>query len=66
VGYTWHQCLKQTLIKLGFNQSGVDECIFIQVNKLCLKVIAVYVDDLGFFANTKEGIEQLKKDLNKL
>jgi hypothetical protein len=27
--------------------------------------IAVYVDNLGLFANTKQGMEKLKKDLNK-
>jgi hypothetical protein len=61
VGHAWHQGLKQTLIKLDFNQSGADESIFIQFNKLCLKVIAVYVDDLAIFANTKEGMEQFKQ-----
>ena len=65
-GCMWHQKLKQTLINLGFTQSSADKCIFIQLASTNIEVIAVYVDDLGMFSNTKEGIEWMKNNLNNL
>jgi hypothetical protein len=56
-GCAWHQKLKVELIKLGFTQSGADECIFIWLNGITIEVIiTIYIDNLGLFANTKEGI----------
>ena len=66
VGPAWHQKLKKTLINLGFSQSSADECIFIQLTGANIEIITVYVDDLGLFSNTKEGMGWMKNQLNTL
>ena len=60
----WHQCLRDTLLSLGYFQSSADECIYIRVSGSNIEVILVYVDDLGLFANSKEGMAQIKRKFN--
>ena len=58
-GRTWSQHLKRGLIKIGFVQSAVDECIFYRNNTLFLR----YVDD-GIFASTSD--EEIDKCISDL
>ena len=55
-GWAWHQCLHGILLNFGYIQSSADECISIKINGSNIEIISVYVDDLGSFANTKEGM----------
>ena len=63
-GWAWHQCLRGILLNFGYIQSSVDECIFIKISRSNMELISVYVDDLGLFANTKEGMPWIKEELN--
>ena len=64
-GQAWHQCLCGILINFRYIQSSADECIFIKITRSNIEVILVYVDDLGLFANTKEGMAWIKGELNQ-
>ena len=55
-GQAWHQFLHGILLKSGYIQSLADECIFIKISGSNIEIILVYVDDLGLFTNTKEGM----------
>ena len=59
-GWAWHQCLCDALLKLSYQQCAADECIYIRINDPQIKVISIYIDDLGLFANMKEGMAHVK------
>ena len=52
------------LPNLGYTQSSADEFVYIRRSGSCIEIISVYVDDLGLFANLKEGMAQMKEELN--
>jgi hypothetical protein len=60
-GRVWNKHLVKGLLKIGFQQSEIDECVFYRNST----IFVVYVDD-GIFASpsTKE-IDQVIKDLRK-
>ena len=64
-GRAWHQRLHGILLNFGYIQSSADECIFIKITGSKIEIISVYVDDLGLFANTKEGMARIKGELNQ-
>ena len=64
-GRAWHQCLHDALLKLDYIQCSADECVYIRINNPRIEVISVYIDDLGLFANTIEGMIQVKQELKK-
>ena len=64
-GRPWHQRLHGILLNFGYVQSSADECIFIKITRSNIKVISVYVDDLGLFTNKKEGMAHIKGELNQ-
>jgi Reverse transcriptase (RNA-dependent DNA polymerase) len=64
-GRTWHQQLRNTLLSFGYTQSTADECIYIRTSKSGMEAISVYVDDLGLFASSKEGMSRIKGELNE-
>ena len=45
-------------------QSCADKCLYIRRGGPRIEVISVYVDDLGLFANSMEGILRVKGELN--
>ena len=55
-GRAWHQWLHSALLSFGYIQSSADKCIYIRINGSNIEIISVYVDDLGLFSNTKEGM----------
>lgn len=63
-GRAWHQQLRSTLLSFGYTQSTADECIYIRINGSHIEIISVYVDDLGLFANSKDGMARIKEELN--
>ena len=63
-GKAWHQRLCGALLSFGYIQSTADECIYIRINGSNIKIISVYVDDLGLFVNMKEGMAWVKVELN--
>ena len=64
-GRAWHQCLRGILLNFGYIQSSADECIFIKITGSNIEIISVYVDNLGLFVNTKDGMAQIKGELNQ-
>ena len=61
----WHQRLRDTLLDLGYAQSSADECVYVRKPGLNIEIISVYIDDLGLFANSVEGMNNIKRELNK-
>ena len=64
-GRAWYLRLKTALTSTGFTQSTADECIYIKNDDDGIKVISVYVDDLGLFASSKRGMTWMKGELNR-
>ena len=55
-GQAWHQKLQDMLLNLGYTQSSADECVYIRQSGSHIEIISVYVDNLGLFANLKQGM----------
>jgi hypothetical protein len=54
---------QDTLLCIGYIQSTADECIYIRKSGDEIQVISVYVDDLGLFENSVEGMTRVKEEL---
>ena len=63
-GQVWHQHLHSILLNFRYISSA-DGCIFIKISRSNMEIISIYVDDLGLFANTREGMVQSKGELNE-
>ena len=63
-GRAWYLRLKTALVSVGFVQSKANECIYIKNDTDGIKVISVYVDDLGLFTSSKRGMAWIKGELN--
>jgi hypothetical protein len=61
-GRVWYHHLKQGLIKIGFQQSSCDECLFYRKNVYFL----VYVDDGIFCSPDTNAVKQAIQDLTKV
>ena len=48
------------LTSAEFVQGTADECIYIMNNNDAIKIIFIYVDDLGLFASSKAGMTWIK------
>jgi hypothetical protein len=60
-GNSWFDCLKTTLLKMGFHQSQHDPCLFIHGNCILL----VYVDDCLLFAKFDDVLDSIIHSLQK-
>jgi hypothetical protein len=60
--YNWHNLLKSGLLKLGFQQSEHEPCLFLKDSIICI----VYVDDTLFFAKDDAVIDHHISELRKL
>ena len=58
-GRVWNQFLQEQLIKLGFEQSAIDECLYYCGSLLFI----IYVDDGILASSNKEEIEKAIKDI---
>jgi hypothetical protein len=66
-GRNWNQFLIDFLIKLGFNQSYVDPCLFYGTAKSILGIVMliIYVDDILCLA-TQNGYKKLVRDIKEI
>ena len=60
--HEWYGTLAELLVSLGFKILEKDQSVF--VNEATGVIIAAYVDDLMFLAQTKEEINKLKKTIS--
>jgi hypothetical protein len=60
-GYNWYNTLTEELLKVGFHQSSVDKCSFIQDD--C--IVIVYVDDCLLFNPSNVVLNNMITTLNK-
>lgn len=59
----WNKKVEEVLIKLGFQKSKYEACIFFKIsNKF---IVALYVDDFLIFSNDKNEKAKLKEQLKK-
>jgi hypothetical protein len=58
-GRVWNKHLTSGLVKIGFVQSKVDECVFYRDGVICM----VYVDDGIFFCINMDKIDQATLEL---
>lgn len=61
----WNKKLDAALIETGLKRSKVDQCIYYNTENDNMLFVAVYVDDLLIFSNSKILKEKLKDELNK-
>ena len=59
-GRAWNNKLHTALLEIGFKQFSRDHCVYFDVNKHRITILAVYVDDLLIFTNDTEKEENLK------
>ena len=66
-GRNWNQLLIDFLVKLGFEQSTVDPCLFYGTPKSILGIIMliIYVDDILCLA-TQNGYKNLVRDIKEI
>lgn len=50
----WNETLNRTLTTFGLTRSQVDQCIYHQIKKNDILIVAIYVDDILIFSNKKE------------
>ena len=60
----WNQHLNQHLRKIGFEQTHMDHCVYIDKNSGV--IIAMWVDDLIIFGKDLAGVEQLSSMRNSI
>ena len=58
-GRVWNQFLHERLLKLGFEQSAIDECLYYRGSLL----FVIYVDDGILASSNKEEIEKAIEDI---
>lgn len=61
----WNDTLNDVLIKFGLIRSTTDQCIYFSICKENVLIVAIYVDDLLLFSNSKAHEEKLVKELSK-
>ena len=50
----WYNCLTEYLLKQGYKNNPICQCIFIKGSQSQFVIIAVYVDDLNITRTPKE------------
>lgn len=64
-GHLWYEKLKDILIKMGFDISHSDLCVFIRRRNSNITFISSHVDDLGLFCNSKKEVAMVKSEFLK-
>jgi len=64
-GRAWNNKLHSALVDIGLQRSSRDHCVYFDVNKHKMIIVAAYVDDLLIFANDTEEKKKLKQELIK-
>jgi len=64
-GRAWNNKLHSVLLDIGLQRSSRDHCVYYDVNKRKIIIVAAYVDDLLIFTNDAEEKKRLKQELMK-
>ena len=59
-GHVWYQKLQDALLKLNFEPSAADPCVFIWLNNRNLALVFTCVDNLSLICNSVNEVTQLK------
>lgn len=65
-GCLWAQHLRKTLLKLGFEQSYTDSCVYKRGSGSDPTVVGVYVDDLLVTGMNASSVDNFFKDMSVL
>jgi transposase InsO family protein len=61
----WYEKIHQALTSLGFKSLSADTCLYLRRQGTAYTLIALYVDDLLIASNSKQGVNDLKRDLSR-
>jgi Reverse transcriptase (RNA-dependent DNA polymerase) len=64
-GFLWSDEIEEAVIKLGFEQSDADECVFVLDIPELYMIITIYVDNMQVAATSVEDIDWLYSELSK-
>jgi len=64
-GRAWNNKLHSALLDIGLQRSSRDHCVYFDVNKRKIIIVAAYVDDLLIFTNDADEKKRLKQELMK-
>jgi len=59
----WYKCLSQTLLDDGFQQSYVDNTLFVKITSTAIVAMLIYVDDILIVSNNDEVVCAVKSVL---
>lgn len=60
----WNNTINSVLINIGLSKSIMDQCIYYKQEEENMTFVAVYVDDILIFSNSKEYEEEIVKELS--
>jgi transposase InsO family protein len=64
-GRSWYKKIDDFFLKLGFQRTHADCCVYHQEQEDIILLIAIYVDDLIILSNDLDSLNYLKAELSK-
>jgi hypothetical protein len=61
----WYECILKIFVKLGYRRSDADHSVFIKNHGQIINLVAIYVDDLLLFSNSKSEAARMKVELGR-
>ncbi|CAI5730583.1 unnamed protein product [Peronospora farinosa] len=59
----WNKTIHAVFLKIGFQSSGADQCVYVKVNNGRFVYVCLYVDDMIIAAKTSREIQEFKTAL---
>lgn len=59
----WNLKFHEVMLKLGFNRSDTEPCLYIKSTTDCVSIIVVYVDDMLFLGSNRQEMDLIKRQM---